>query len=100
MWVPARGRFAGLAGMTAGQGLGASLPPSGREKKVFTTRVACWTIRPRKAEFLASGAESPYDPKRMLAMTMLTHSQVWSAIDRLAERAGLSASGLAKRAGL
>jgi phage repressor protein C with HTH and peptisase S24 domain len=31
---------------------------------------------------------------------MLTHTQVWSAIDRLAERAGLSASGLARRAGL
>ena len=31
---------------------------------------------------------------------MLTHAQVWSAIDRLATRAGLSASGLARRAGL
>jgi phage repressor protein C with HTH and peptisase S24 domain len=31
---------------------------------------------------------------------MLTHSQIWSAIDRLAARAGLSASGLAKKAGL
>ncbi|MCG6122375.1 MAG: helix-turn-helix transcriptional regulator [Microvirga sp.] len=31
---------------------------------------------------------------------MLTHSQIWSAIDRLAERHGLSASGLARRAGL
>jgi len=31
---------------------------------------------------------------------MLTHSQIWTAIDRLALRAGLSASGLAKRAGL
>jgi phage repressor protein C with HTH and peptisase S24 domain len=31
---------------------------------------------------------------------MLTHAQVWSAIDRLAARARLSASGLAKRAGL
>ncbi|MDQ8730354.1 helix-turn-helix transcriptional regulator [Bradyrhizobium sp. LHD-71] len=31
---------------------------------------------------------------------MLTHEQVWTAIDRLAARAGLSASGLAKRAGL
>jgi phage repressor protein C with HTH and peptisase S24 domain len=29
---------------------------------------------------------------------MLTHTQVWSAIDRLAARAGLSASGLARRA--
>jgi len=31
---------------------------------------------------------------------MLTHAQIWAAIDRLAARAGLSASGLAKRAGL
>ena len=31
---------------------------------------------------------------------MLTHAQIWSAVDRLAERAQLSASGLAKRAGL
>jgi phage repressor protein C with HTH and peptisase S24 domain len=31
---------------------------------------------------------------------MLTHSQVWNAIDKLAAQAGLSASGLAKRAGL
>lgn len=30
----------------------------------------------------------------------LSHSQLWSAIDRLARREGLSASGLAKRAGL
>jgi phage repressor protein C with HTH and peptisase S24 domain len=31
---------------------------------------------------------------------MLTHAQIWNALDRLAERAGLSASGLAKKAGL
>jgi phage repressor protein C with HTH and peptisase S24 domain len=31
---------------------------------------------------------------------MLTHAQIWSAVDRLAGRAGLSASGLARRAGL
>jgi phage repressor protein C with HTH and peptisase S24 domain len=30
----------------------------------------------------------------------LTHGQIWTALDRLAERAGLSASGLAKRSGL
>jgi phage repressor protein C with HTH and peptisase S24 domain len=30
----------------------------------------------------------------------LTHGQVWGALDRLAERAGMSASGLARRAGL
>jgi phage repressor protein C with HTH and peptisase S24 domain len=31
---------------------------------------------------------------------MLTHAQIWTALDRLAARAGLSASGLAKKAGL
>lgn len=31
---------------------------------------------------------------------MLTHAQIWAAIDRLAARAGLSPSGLAKKAGL
>jgi phage repressor protein C with HTH and peptisase S24 domain len=31
---------------------------------------------------------------------MITHAQIWTALDRLAARAGLSASGLAKRAGL
>lgn len=31
---------------------------------------------------------------------MLTHAQVWQAVDRLAERHGLSTSGLARKAGL
>jgi phage repressor protein C with HTH and peptisase S24 domain len=31
---------------------------------------------------------------------MITHPQIWTALDRLAARAGLSASGLAKKAGL
>ena len=31
---------------------------------------------------------------------MLSHAQIWNALDRLAARAGLSASGLAKKAGL
>jgi phage repressor protein C with HTH and peptisase S24 domain len=31
---------------------------------------------------------------------ILTHGQVWTALDRLAERAGMSPSGLAKRSGL
>jgi len=30
----------------------------------------------------------------------LTHEQIWTALDRLADRAGLSPSGLAKRSGL
>jgi phage repressor protein C with HTH and peptisase S24 domain len=33
-------------------------------------------------------------------MARLTHDQVWTALDALAERYGLSASGLAKKAGL
>src|SRR5271156_5348317 len=39
-------------------------------------------------------ARHPKTPK------ILTHDQIWSALDRLAERAGLSASGLAKKSGL
>lgn len=31
---------------------------------------------------------------------MLTHDQIWTALDRLAERAGITASALARRAGL
>ena len=31
---------------------------------------------------------------------MLTHNQIWTALDRLAARAKLTASGLAKKAGL
>jgi len=34
------------------------------------------------------------------AQRILTHDQIWVALDRLAARAGLSPSGLAKRAGL
>src|SRR5215475_7602260 len=33
-------------------------------------------------------------------MAMLTHNQIWTAIDRLAGRAKLTPSGLAKKAGL
>ena len=39
-------------------------------------------------------AKQPKAPKT------LTHEQIWTALDRLAERAGLSPSGLAKRSGL
>lgn len=38
--------------------------------------------------------------KQPKAQRALTHGQVWTALDRLAERAGFSPSGLAKRAGL
>src|SRR6476660_6949648 len=33
-------------------------------------------------------------------MPMLSHSQIWTAIDRLAARAKMTPSGLAKKAGL
>ena len=36
----------------------------------------------------------------MAPRAMLTHSDIWTAVDRLAVRAGLSASGLARKAGL
>jgi phage repressor protein C with HTH and peptisase S24 domain len=36
----------------------------------------------------------------LFSVNRLTHARVWSAIDALARRYGLSASGLAKRAGL
>ena len=39
-------------------------------------------------------AKAPKAPK------ILTHEQVWSALDQLAGRAGLSASGLARKSGL
>jgi phage repressor protein C with HTH and peptisase S24 domain len=34
------------------------------------------------------------------APRILTHDQIWTALDRLADRAGMSASGLAKKSGL
>src|SRR5215831_33124 len=39
-------------------------------------------------------------PRQAKAQRALTHEQIWTALDRLAVRAGLSASGLARRAGL
>src|SRR6202790_635271 len=38
--------------------------------------------------------------KEPKSQRMLTHGQIWTALDRLAERSGLSPSGLAKRSGL
>src|SRR3954451_12269747 len=38
--------------------------------------------------------------KQAKAQRMFSHDQIWGALDRLAARAGLSPSGLAKRAGL
>src|SRR5215471_8488347 len=38
--------------------------------------------------------------KHPKAPRLLTHEQIWTALDRLAARASLSPSGLARRAGL
>src|SRR5215475_14442062 len=38
--------------------------------------------------------------KHPKATGLLTHEQIWAALDRLAARAGLSASGLARSSGL
>src|SRR3979409_2613413 len=38
--------------------------------------------------------------KHPKAQRILTHGQIWTALDRRAERGGLSPSGLAKRSGL
>src|ERR1043165_4257388 len=38
--------------------------------------------------------------KPMAPRLMLPHADIWNAVDRLAARAGLSASGLARKAGL
>ena len=38
--------------------------------------------------------------KQPKAQKPLTHEQIWTAMDRLAERAGISPSALAKRSGL
>src|SRR5215211_2690910 len=49
------------------------------------------------------GGKSPIPERGGLAVaqrSMLTHADIWNAVDRLAARAGLSASGLAKKAGL
>jgi phage repressor protein C with HTH and peptisase S24 domain len=39
-------------------------------------------------------------PRHAKTPGKLTHDQIWTALDRLAERSGLSASGLAKKSGL
>src|SRR3954452_24688009 len=58
-----------------------------------------WTIR----VFIPTNSGKS-DPDRRTPVahqrTMLTHADIWNAVDRLAARAGLSASGLAKKAGL
>ena len=55
---------------------------------------------PQSSAGLEHPGNNSYHSGLMFGVWMLTHAQVWSAIDRLAARAGLSASGLARRAGL
>jgi phage repressor protein C with HTH and peptisase S24 domain len=52
-----------------------------------------WVINPRFEPKV-------HTPQRPAKKSMLTHAQLWTALDRLAARAGLSPSGLAKAAGL
>src|SRR6266511_24293 len=69
--------------------------PAARRQK---NRKICWTWQP--AGYYSY--DSDKNPRSWLHRnhTMLTHAQIWTALDRLAARAGLSASGLAKKAGL
>src|SRR6204780_506297 len=55
---------------------------------------------PKTGATLRSSPRAGISDHARSGVSMLTHAQVWSAIDRLAARAGLSASGLARRAGL
>jgi len=50
--------------------------------------------------FLYSRQDSLTGSGAVAQRSMLTHSDIWNAIDRLAARSGKSASGLAKAAGL
>jgi phage repressor protein C with HTH and peptisase S24 domain len=73
--------------------------------KAIIPIIARWSrIGLERAAPLASGCLNlrirRLSQSRDAGVSMLTHAQVWSAIDRLAARAGLTASGLARRAGL
>jgi phage repressor protein C with HTH and peptisase S24 domain len=54
-------------------------------------------IQSTKGKFLYTEGALPAEA---VVRQPLTHAQVWNALDRLAAQAGLSVSGLAKRAGL
>src|SRR5690606_18980330 len=56
-------------------------------------QASCWTGVRLRSNFLRNWIKSRHT-------NMLTHSRIWTAIDSLAQSNGLSASGLAKRAGL
>src|SRR5262250_252136 len=72
---------------------------------MFAPRKHCTGRRGPQVIIPSPGGHSPHRCGGICRLpcgspTMLTHAQIWTAIDRLAARAGLSASGLAKRAGL
>src|SRR5499425_1679190 len=72
---------------------------------MFAPRKHCTGRRGPQVIIPSPGGHSPHRCGGICRLpcgspTMLTHAQIWMAIDRLAKRANLSASGLAKRAGL
>jgi phage repressor protein C with HTH and peptisase S24 domain len=90
-------------GHTLSPGSGATLSAQNRQFKAasFDADIAACSVSERPARSgLERAGNNSYHRCGIYGAMMLTHAQVWSAIDRLAARAGLSASGLARRAGL
>jgi len=79
--------------------IGASGPLQGRRRKAAADCGAQQSkvIIPILVTLVTAG---PVGRPPRFGFPMLTHDQIWNAIDRLAARAGLSPSALAKRAGL
>ena len=67
-------------------------------KRARRTRI--WTNQVFIPTRAANSILEPPGRTALAQRPMLTHAQIWTALDRLAARAGLSASGLAKKAGL
>ena len=83
------------------RGRRATLSARYRQFKAAAPKPPCPVVRRRPACAGLEGAgNNSYHRLGINGAMMLTHAQVWSAIDRLAARANLSASGLARRAGL
>src|SRR5262245_19436257 len=80
---------------------GRLIPAKDAQTAKGTSR-SCWTnVRYGYNSYMVD--QSPQraaDPTERTFAMSLTHAQIWGALDRLAARAGLSASGLAKKAGL
>ena len=80
----------------AGEGHAIPRRPTGRHR-----RSGLVGRRGDKAIFSVAGKQVRCGPRiSTIGERMLTHAQLWTALDRLAARAGLSPSGLAKAAGL